>query len=205
MGQSKQTSRVNMGPWGPTQEPLQTGIGRIEDQYQTDVANPNRLVPQATGYTSDVLSGSYLSPTTNPHYADLVKSISDPIRSQTAAMFGRAGRGTSASSSGLAGAVTRNLATGLAPTLAGMYGAERGIMEGAAGRAPALDATASLPLEQYLERLRALGSLGQKGTTTTTGSPSPLQTIAGIGLTAAGLMSGNPMLAMGGMGGIPKV
>lgn len=34
----------------------------------------------------------------------------------------------------------------------------------------------------------------------TGGGPSPLQTIAGLGMTAAGLMTGNPFLAMGGLG-----
>lgn len=44
-------------------------------------------------------------------------------------------------------------------------------------------------LDQELARLRGVGSMGQEGTSTTTSSPSWLQTIAGLGMTGAGLMS----------------
>lgn len=196
-----------MGPWGPTQGPLTTAIGEIQDQYAADKANPNRLIPQASDYVSRTLAGDYLDPAKNPHYGDLVRSISDPITANVTSQFSRAGRGTSASASGLGGALTRGLATGLAPTLASLYSQERGFQHGAAGMAPSLDAVANLPLDQYLERLRGIGSMGQKGTTTTTTSGSPLQTIAGLGLTAASLFGGGGPFSflLGGGGGIPKV
>jgi hypothetical protein len=96
------------------------------------------------------------------------------------------------------------LASGLAPTLAGLYSQERGFQQQAAGMAPSLAAVQNLPLDQMLERLRGIGSLGQKGTTTTTTSGSPLQTIAGLGLTAAGVFGNGgfgPFLFGGGNAG----
>jgi hypothetical protein len=184
MGSSTQkTSTTAAGPG--FSELKQFGPQRVEQQYQSDVADPNRLAPQAQGYLGGVLQGNYLDPTSNPSYGALVKSISDPITAQMTSMFSRAGRGTSASASGLGGALTTGLSAGLAQPLFGAFNQERQLQQQAAQMAPAIDATQSLPLEQYLERMRGLAGLAQKGKTTTT--PSALQTIAGIGLTAAGL------------------
>jgi len=43
-------------------------------------------------------------------------------------------------------------------------------------------------LDQQLARLRGVGSMGQEGSSTSTSSPSLLQTLSGLGLTGAGLM-----------------
>ena len=189
MGQSKQTSRVDMGPWGPTQGPLTSNaLPRIESQYQSDVADPSRLVPQARSYVSDVLGGRYLDPSSNPHLGALTSSIWESVAPQVTSMFSRAGRGTSASDNGLAGALTRGFTSALAQPLFAQYGQERGLQQGAAGMSAPLDAASSLPLEQYLERMRGLAALGQKGATSTTMTGSPLQSIAGIGLSAAGAL-----------------
>jgi hypothetical protein len=173
----------------------ETGPGRIEQQYQADMNSPNRLAPQASSYLSRVLGGQFLDPSTNPHLGALQSSIWESVAPNVTSIFSRAGRGTSASDSGLAGALTRGFTSAMAAPLFAQYGQERGMQQQAAGMAGSVDATASLPLEQYLERMRSLATLGQQGTTTS--SPSPLQTIAGIGLTAAGMMGGgNPMMMM---------
>jgi hypothetical protein len=170
-----------------------TGPGRIEQQYQADMNSPNRLAPQASSYLSRVLGGQFLDPNTNPHLGALQSSIWESVAPNVTSIFSRAGRGTSASDSGLAGALTRGFTSAMAAPLFAQYGQERGMQQQAAGMAGSVDATASLPLEQYLERMRSLATLGQQGTTTS--SPSPLQTIAGIGLTAAGMFGGgNPLM-----------
>lgn len=189
MTQSKQTSsQMAAGP-GMSQLTAQ-GPQRVEDQYRSDIANPNRLVPQAQGHTSRVLSGEFLNPASNPHLGALTDFIRSAVFPAVSSVFSRAGRGTSASASGLGGALSSGFTSALAPHLFGQYGQERGFQEAAAGRAPALDATSGLPLEQYLERMRSLATLGQKGTQTAT--PSPLQTIAGLGLTAASMFGSGP-------------
>jgi hypothetical protein len=172
----------------------ETGPGRIEQQYQADMANPNRLAPQASGYLSRVLGGQYLDPNTNPHLGALTSSIWESVAPNVTAMFSRAGRGTSASDSGLAGALTRGFTSAMAAPLFSQYNTERGLQQQAAGMAGSVDATASLPLEQYLERMRSLATLGQQGTSSQTASP--LQTIAGLGLTAAGMFGGGGPMAM---------
>lgn len=163
------------------------GPGRIEAQYQTDMANPNRLQPQAASYVSRTLDPSFLDPRNNPYFEGALQDTLGSVRGNAAAMFSRAGRGTSDSASGLGGYFTDAATRALAPTLAGMFQQNQGLQAGAAGMASSLDATSSLPLEQYLERMRGLATLGQQGTQTTT--PSALQTIAGLGLTGAGLFS----------------
>lgn len=202
MGQSKQTSRIDTGPWGPTQGPLTSNaLPRIEEQYQSDISDPNRLAPQARGYVGDVLGGKYLDPSTNPHLGALSSSIWGQVAPQISSVFSRAGRGTSANASGLGGALTQGFTSALAQPLFNQYNIERGLQQDAAGMAAPLDAASSLPLEQYLERLRGLAALGQKGTSTTTATASPLQTMAGIGLTAAGMFGSRGLFSKGGIFG----
>lgn len=191
------TNQIASGP-GMGQLTSQ-GPGRIEDQYQTDIANPNRLVPQASSYTSNVLSGQYLNPASNPHLGALTDSIRESVFPAVSSVFSRAGRGTSANDSGLGGALTRGFTSAMAAPLFNQYNTERGLMHNAAAMAAPLDAAGSLPLEQYLERARMLATLGQKGTQTTTGSP--LQTIAGLGLTAAGMFGAGGPWGKGGIFG----
>lgn len=175
---------------GPGMDALsEAGPGRIEQQYQTDMANPNRLVPQAQSYMGGVLRGDYLNPASNPHLGALSNSIWEQVAPNVSSVFSRAGRGTSASDSGLAGALTRGFTSAMAAPLFGQYNAERGMQQQAAGMSAPLDAASSLPLEQYLERMRNLATLGQEGTQTTTASPSTLQIIAGLGSMGAGMFS----------------
>ena len=95
MGQSKQKTSTNMGPWGPTQAPLENqGIPRIEQQYQTDMADPNRVAPQARDYLGRVISGQYLDPSSNPHLGALSSSIWEQVAPNVSSMFSRAGRGS---------------------------------------------------------------------------------------------------------------
>lgn len=176
MGASKQTQHTTTAPWGPTQGPLTEAIGRVENQYQSDINDPNRLVPQARGYVSDVLGGRYLDPASNPHLAALTSSITDPIQASLSAQFGRAGRGNSGDA---ARYISQGMTAGLAQPLFAQYNQERGLQQGAAGMSGPLDAAASLPLEQYLERLRGIGSMGSEGTAVSKTSMSPAQIIIG--------------------------
>lgn len=195
---TESSQRVNMGPWGAAQPALKESIPEITSQYQADKANP--LVGQAQDYVSDTLSGNYLSPSTNPHLGDLIKSISDPITANVSSMFSRAGRGTSASSSGLAGALSSGLASGLAAPLFSQYNTERGLQQGAAQMAPAMSAASSIPLDQMIQRLSILGGLGRQGTTrgtsTTESQPSTMQTVTGALMTGLGLMGGMPSFGL---------
>ena len=189
MGASKvKTSSMASGPG--MEQLSQFGPDRIEQQYQTDLNSPNRLQPTAASYLQRAIGGEFLNQN-NPNLTNLTNSIWEQVAPNVTSTFSRAGRGTSASDSGLGGALTRGFTSALAQPLFNQYNQERQLQQSAASMAPSMDATASLPLEQYLERMRGLATLGQKGTQTTTASP--LQTIAGIGLTVAG---------MGGSGGI---
>jgi hypothetical protein len=102
-------------------------------------------------------------------------------------MFSRAGRGTSDSASGLGGYFTDTATRALAPTLASMYQQNQGLQANAASMAPGLIADPAL--QTYLQQIGGLAGLGQQGTSTQTSTPSALQTIAGLGMGAAGLFS----------------
>ena len=184
MSESKQTQKTDVGPWGPVQQPLTQSLPELRQGFEQFRSNP--LIPQAQQYTSDVLSGAFLDPATNPHLGALTKAITDPIMANTSAMFSRAGRGTSASASGLAGAVSQGMASGLAAPLFNQYNVERGFQDAAARSAPAMAAMDVAPIEWYTNQLARLGSLGQKGTTTTTSSPGLGQTLGGLGMMALG-------------------
>jgi hypothetical protein len=165
------------------------------------MTNPSRLVPQASQYLSSVISGNYLNPASNPNLGALTGAIREQVFPAVTSVFGRAGRGSSANDSGLGGALTRGFTSALAQPLFNQYNQERGFQTVAAGQAGALDAAANLPLEQYLERMRNLSLLASKGTQTST--PSTMQTLAGLGLTAASMFGGGPMGLGLGMGGMP--
>jgi len=184
MSETKQTQKTDVGPWKPIQGALTDTLPELKQGYQQFQQNP--LLGQAQQYTSDVLSGSFLDPATNPHLGALTKAITDPIMANTSAMFSRAGRGTSASASGLAGAVSQGMASGLAAPLFNQYNVERGFQDAAARSAPAMAAMDVAPIEWYTNQLARLGSLGQKGTTTTTSSPGLGQTLGGLGMMALG-------------------
>jgi len=197
MGRATQTQKQTTGPWGPTHQPLEEqGIPRIEAQFQTESNDPNRLVPQAQGYARNVLSGNFLDPASNPHLSSLTGAIREAVFPAVSSVFSRAGRGNSASDSGLAGSLTRGFTSAMAGPLFNQYNAERGMMQQTAGMSGALDAAGSQPLDQYLQRMAQLASLGQKGTTLSSATPSALQVIAGLGLTGSSMMK-----SMGGGGG----
>lgn len=94
------------------------------------------IVGQAQDYTGDVLSGQYLDPTSNPFFAGVSDAVLSEVMPAVNQQFAAAGRG--GTSPLAAEAMGRGVSRGLAPFLAGEYGRERGIMEGAAARAPGL-------------------------------------------------------------------
>jgi hypothetical protein len=183
---TQKTSQTAAGP-GFSQL-SQVGPGRVEGAYQADLNNPNRLQPQAQSYVSNVLGGQYLNPASNPHLSGLSNAIWDQVAPNVNSVFGRGGRTGSADH---AGALSRGFTSALAPHLFNQYNTERGLMHNAAQISPALDAAGNLPLEQYLERMRNMSTLAQKGQQSQT--PSTLQTLAGIGMTAAGMFGAGPM------------
>jgi hypothetical protein len=193
------TQRTSQTASGPGFNQLsQVGPDRIEGAYQSDLSNPNRLQPQAQQYVSNVLSGQYLNPASNPHLSGLTSAIWDQVAPNVNSVFGRGGR---TGSTDHAGALSRGFTSALAPHLFNQYNVERGFQHQGAQLSPALDASGNLPLEQYLERMRNLSTLSQKGQTSST--PSTLQTLAGIGLTAAGMFGAGPAgmgLKIPGMG-----
>lgn len=188
MGSSTQkTSQTSVGP-GKSQLAA-AGPGRIEEQYQADLANPNRLAPQASSWASSVLRPEFADPRNNPYFEGALQDTLGRTQLQAQSMFGRAGRGNSNNASGVGGYFADTATRALAPTLASMYQQNLGLQSGVAGMAGAIDATQSLPLEQYLERMRSLATLDQQGKTTVA---QPIgQTIAGLGLTAAGMFGKN--------------
>lgn len=101
------------------------------------------------------------------------------------------------------------MTSGLAAPLFSQYNNERGMQQGAAQMAPAMQAAGSLPLDQMIQRLTALSNTGRQGTTTTEGTttstPSIGQTISGTALTALGLMQGMPKWGMGAAAGSPQM
>jgi hypothetical protein len=196
MGQAKtKTSSIASGPG--MGDLTANGPGRINDQYNADMANPNRLAPQAQSYLSGVLGGQYLDPSSNPHLGALSDSIWESVAPNVSSVFSRAGRGSSANNSGLGGALTRGFTSAMAQPLFAQYNAERGFQQQAAGMAGQVDAMQGMPLEQYLERMKGLATLGQSGKQTQT--PSALQTIAGIGLTAGSLLGGGGGATIAGL------
>ena len=103
---------------------------------QTDRAvQGNPLLGQAQDYTGDVLGGQYLDPASNPFFQGTMDSIISAIRPGVDSMFAGGGR---AGSPAHAEALGRGVSRGAMPYFANEYGRERGIMEGAANRAPGL-------------------------------------------------------------------
>lgn len=200
MGSStqKQTQQSTTGPWAPAQDALKGTIPDIQNQYQQDKGG--NLVPQASNYLSGVIGGDYLNPSSNPHLGALTKAITDPIQSSLSAQFSRAGRGNSGDA---ARYISQGMTSGLAAPLFQQYNTERGLQQSAAAMAPGMDAAGSQALDQYLQRLQGLGSMGQEssGTSTTKSTPSMGQTLGGLGMMGLGLAGGFPMMGPLGMTG----
>lgn len=202
MGSStqKQTSQSSTNPWGPTTGALTDAVPQIQQQYQQDKAGT--LVPQASNYLSDTISGKYLDPNTNPNLGALTKAVTDPIQSSLSAQFSRAGRGNSGDA---AQYISQGMTSGLAAPLFEQYNTERGLQQNAASMAPGMDAAGSQAMDQYLQRLQGLGQMGQQtsGSSSTTSTPSTASTLANVGMMGLGLASGgmtSPFSLAGGTG-----
>lgn len=143
------------------------------------------------------MGGQYLDPASNPYLGDLTKSITDPIKASLSAQFSRAGRGTSGDA---ARYISQGMTSGLAAPLFNQYNTERGFQHSAAQMAPSMASLDVLPEDWYLGQMGNMARLGSTGKSTTQNDPGMAQTLTGIGLTALGAMTGNPMMAMGGMG-----
>ncbi len=160
-GQTTQTV-TNTDPWSAQQDPLREGFsaaGSVLNSPQeyfpgsTVVpfapettaalgAQTNRatqgspLLGGAQDYTSNVLSGQYLDPSSNPFMSGVTDAVMSQVQPRVASSFANAGRtgGSPLASEALGRGVSR----GLAPYIFGEYGRERGAMEAAAERAPGL-------------------------------------------------------------------
>ena len=207
MGSStqKQTQSSTSNPWGPAAGALTSAVGDVQNQFATDKANANNnLTSQASGYLSNAINGNYLDPATNPNLGALTKAVTDPIQSSLSAQFSLAGRGNSGDA---ARYVSQGMTSGLAAPLFNQYNTERGLQQGAAAMAPSMDAAGTQYLDQYLQRLQGLGSMGgtSSGTSTTTQTPSMGQTLGGLGMMGLGLASGGatgPLSLAGGTGSL---
>lgn len=180
-GEQTSTSTQSNEPWAGAQPSLRTGYRAAEQNIlnrpteffpgstvvpfapETTAAlgaTTNRalqgspLLGQAQGYTGDVLGGQYLDPASNPFFQGTMDSIVSAIRPGVDSMFAGGGR---AGSPLHAEALGRGVSRGAMPYLSNLYQQERGIMEGAAGRAP------GLAREDYydIDRLRGVGGIRQ--------------------------------------------
>jgi hypothetical protein len=202
MGSSTQKTSQTRNPYAPAIPGLQDSANNIANQFQTDQANP--LVPAAQQYTQGMIAGDHLNPSTNPHLGALTSAITDPIQARLSAQFGAAGRGSSGDA---ARYVSQGMSSGLAAPLFAQYQQGLAQQQQAAMNAPAMATAGGLATDNALQRYLALGNAGGTSTGTSTTSPSALQTIAGLGMTAAGMSMGMPglssMFGVGGMFGSP--
>ena len=198
MGSSSKTTKTDMGPWGPTQDRLiNRAMPQLDQAYDQMAGNP--LIGQAQGYTSDILSGKYLTPESNPYLMNYANKAMGQFQSGQNTLLARAGRGNLTG-----GDVQKRMGEGMmgalvAPMLQ-QYNIERGYQDTASRAAPALTVAAGAPAEWYAGQMANLGRLGQKGTTTETTSQSPMQSITGAAITALGAMNGNPAMMASGFG-----
>lgn len=186
-----------MTGWKPAMAQAEsTALPAIQQQFQNTQNSP--LWQGAKDWATRTMDPSFVDPRNNPYFQGALDDTLGSVRGNTAAMFSRAGRGTSNNASGLGGYFTDTATRALAPTLAGMYQQNQGLQAGAAGMAPSL--VADPALQQYLQNVSGLAGLGQNGTTTTTASPSTLQMISGIagmGLGAFSAPAGGTSAAQG--------
>lgn len=199
MGSSSKTTKTDMGPWGPTQDRLiNRAMPQLDQAYDQMAGNP--LIGQAQGYTSDVLSGKYLTPESNPYLMNYANKAMQQFQSGQNTLMARAGRGNLTG-----GDMQKQMGEGMMGALVSpmlqQYNIERGFQDTASRAAPALQVASGAPAEWYAGQMANLGRLGQKGTTTETSTPSMGQTLTGAAITALGAMTGNPALMAGGLGG----
>lgn len=157
---------------------LATLVPGLVEQYK---AGGDANTQAATGYNTDVLSGKYL--TGNPLLEQQIATTNDNARNGLAASLGTRGL---TGGSAFADIITRALAQNESGLRFTDYNNERGRMDAAAGRAPALSASSQLPIQSLLEIAQAQqmpvqaaagagsaigGLLGQYGTTTIKSSP----------------------------------
>jgi hypothetical protein len=174
-----------------------TALPAIQQQYQNTQNSP--LWKGAQDWATRTMDPSFVDPRNNPYFEGALQDTLGSVRGNTAAMFSRAGRGTSNNASGLGGYFTDTATRALAPTLAGMYQQNQGLQAGAAAMAPSL--VSDPALQQYLQNVSGMAALGQQGTSTTTSSPSALQMIAGLGGLAGGFF-GAPAGGTSAAGGL---
>ncbi len=157
------TQQTSNKPWSGAQEPLRKGYAAAEQfilDRPTEFFPGSTVIPfapeteaalgaqtgrsllgspllgQAGGYTSDVLSGQYLSPESNPFLSQVADMVRSEVQPAVQSSYGLAGR--TGTSPGATEAMSRGISRGLAPYLFGEYGRERGFQESAAARAPGL-------------------------------------------------------------------
>jgi hypothetical protein len=96
------------------------------------------LLPGAQAQQSQVISGEYLDPKTNPFFRDTMDAMGGDAWRDTASKFGGAGR--SGRSPGAMEDFGRGFSRSAAPYMSQLYSQERGRQETAAARAPGLAA-----------------------------------------------------------------
>jgi hypothetical protein len=185
MSQSSQTQKTKTTGWAPAMKQAEdVALPGALDQYNQTRNSP--LWTGAQGAISRMLDPSFADPMNNPYFRSAYDTTADDIQSRVSAQYGRAGRGSGNTAVG--SDIARGIAAGFAPTLAGTYQQNLGLQQQAAGMAPGL--VSDPAFQQYLANIGGLAGLGQDSTARTTATGSPLQTIAGLGLTAAGVFGG---------------
>jgi hypothetical protein len=152
------------GPMVAAQDPATLGYyGNALDYAQ----NGNAGLNEAAGYNSDVLSGKYLSPESNPNlratYDQAAQAVTDDYRNSVlpaiSSRFARSGNSLSGQYLGASARADQGLARGLSTLATGIYGgaydAERGRMDSARSFSPVL-------AEDQQNRLAAEQSVGQQ-------------------------------------------
>jgi hypothetical protein len=208
MGSSSKSSTTNYDLAGLKEaRPYVVGqLGRTDQAYNNMQAamQPGGMVGMGKGFMTDVLSGKYLDPASNPYLQKYAQGAIGDVTNQFNSMMSRAGRGNFTG-----GDAQQNLAQGVMAAAAPIYyDAYKGGMaqlQNMALAAPSYNVAAEgAPAEWANQQFIGLSNTGKSGTekTTQTSNPSLLSSIAGTALTALGAFTANPQMAAAGLGSL---
>ena len=178
-----------MGPMSGTKDALLGTLPRMEAAYQGMANDPSLQL--ARNFNTDVLSGRYLDPASNPYLQRYAQGAMSDVANQFNTMAMKAGRGNLTGSD-----MQQNLASGLAsaalPIYYNAYNTGMTQLQNAANNASAFNTASYGGATDWLRQgLQGVGGMGQSGTTsgTTTTTPSMGQYLMGGLMTASSLMN----------------
>ena len=148
---SGSTETVNK-PWRPVRQPLANAFRDAKGVYRSAERLGNPLTEQASGVLSNIISGGYLNPSTNPFFRGAVDDALGQAKSAFAGQFGGQA-GSNLGNSGYQEALARGLGSVATNAYSDAYNRERALQMGAVGAAPGFDqaelASRFAPLSQY--------------------------------------------------------